>query len=57
MQLFELPNFAIGSPTGIAVPGFPQIRLRELAKTARSVEARRHLVGERLIVDEGISVR
>src|ERR1700674_3450943 len=57
IQLVELPHLAIGSPTEIAVLGVPQIRMRDLLKTTRRVEARGQLVGEGLIVDKAVCAR
>ena len=50
-------TFPVGSPTQVAVPGVPQIRVRDLLETTCRVEARREFVGERLIVDKAVCVR
>ena len=53
----ELPHLAIGSPTEVAVPGIPQVPMRDLLETACRVEARSEFVGERLIMDKAVCVR
>src|SRR5580700_8438308 len=57
IQLVELPHFAIRSPTEIAIPGFPQVRPRDLVEASCCIESGSNLVGNRLIVDESIGVR
>src|SRR5215831_16118376 len=54
--MVELLYFAISSPTEIAVPGFPQISIRDFVEPACRVEARGDLVGNRLIMDESVRV-
>ena len=51
-----MPDFAVGSPTDIAITGFPQIHLRDLLKASGRVESRGNLVGNPLIVDESASM-
>src|SRR5499427_8206537 len=55
--MFQLPYFAVGSPSSVAVQGLPQIRIRNLVETAPRIKARGNLVGNRLIVDESVCVR
>src|SRR5262245_30651054 len=55
--MVELLYFAISSPTEIAVPGFPQISIRDFVEPACRVKARGNLVGNRLIMDEAVHVR
>ena len=54
--LIELTHFAVGSPAQIAVPGFAQIRIRELFEPSCRIESCGNLVGDRLIVDEPVCV-
>src|SRR5262245_41121492 len=55
--MVQLGDLAIGPPTLIAIPGFEQVRVRELLETTHCVESRRDLVGDRLIVDKAVAVR
>ena len=55
--MLELPDLAIGSPTVIGVPGFPQVGIRESVKTASGIEAGSDLIGDRFIVDKPVCVR
>jgi len=57
VQVVELPDFAIRSPTEITVPGFAQIRIREVVESSCRIKARGNLVGNRLVVDEPVRVR
>src|SRR5438132_621100 len=41
----------------VAVPGVPQVHMRDLLEAACRVEARSEFVGERLIVDKAVCVR
>src|SRR5262245_8896578 len=54
IQLIELAHLAVGSPTQIAVPGAPQIRMGDFLETTRRVEARGEVIGKRLIVDKAV---
>src|SRR5262245_20179001 len=55
--MVELVHLAVGSPTEVGVPGFPQISIRDFVETACRVKARGNLVGNRLIMDEAVHVR
>jgi len=57
IELVELPYFAVSPPTEIAIPGFPQICVRDLVEASCRVEAGSNFVDNRLIVDESIGVR
>src|SRR6185437_5157091 len=57
IQLFELPHFASGSPTQIAVPSVAQIGVPDLLETACQVKAPGELVSERFVMDEIICLR
>src|SRR5262249_22191021 len=57
IHLLELPHLAIGSPAKIAVARPPQIYARKLFEAARGIEARRHFVCERFVLDEAIVTR
>src|ERR1700720_4752780 len=54
IQFFKLANLPCGSPTEITVPGVSHVRMGDRFNTTRRVEARRQLVGERLIVDKAV---
>src|ERR1700736_4177987 len=45
VQRIELPQLAVGPPPRVAIPGVPQIRMRDLLETACCVEARGEFVG------------
>ena len=55
--MVQLRYFAISPPALIAVPGFEQIRVRELLETTCCVESRGKLVSDRLIMDKTVAVR
>ena len=57
IELVELPYFAIGPPTLIAIPGFDQVCVCELLETTYCVESRGNLVGDRLVVDNAVAMR
>jgi hypothetical protein len=48
----ELPDFAVGAPTQITVTGVAQVGPRYGLEAPRSVEARRQLVSERLVLNK-----
>ena len=52
----QLPDLASVSPTEVAVPSFPQVRVRDHIETACRVEARSQLVSERLNVNKAVCV-
>ena len=56
IELVELPYFAVSPPTEIAIPGFLQIRVRDLVEASCRVEAGSNLVGNRLIVNKSVCV-
>ena len=55
--MVQLRYFAISPPALIAVPGFEQIRVRELLETTCCVESRGKLVSNRLIIDKTVAMR
>jgi len=57
MKLFELPHLAVGSPTKIAAPCLPQIRVGDCIEAARRVKARGQLMGQALVLDEAVLAR
>ena len=56
MQLIELPDLAIRSPTEIALPGITHIGARYLLEAAHCVETRRNFIGDGLVVYEAVFV-
>src|SRR5271165_4589432 len=54
MVFLELQHLPIGSPTQVTVAGVLQIHTCNLLETTRLVEARRKLIGERLILDKAV---
>ena len=52
IHLIELPDFPIGAPTEIAVTGISQVRMGDGVKATTRVEARRQLVGQRLVLNK-----
>ena len=57
MQTVELCDFAISPPALVAILRFNKIGIRKLLETARPVESRRKLVGDRLMMDKTVTVR
>src|SRR4029077_10378277 len=57
IELVELPYFAVSSPAEIAIPGLPQICIRDLVEASRRKEAGGKLARNRLIVNESVFVR
>src|SRR5262249_44907767 len=55
--VFELPHLAVRAPAEITVAGVAQAALRDARQTSVRVEARRKLLGERLVVDEAVRLR
>src|SRR5215471_15445253 len=54
IQLVQMPDLAIRTPSQIAISGFPKIQVRELLESARHVEAASEFVGERFVVDKAV---
>src|SRR5262245_7301366 len=52
MELVYLPDLPICAPAEIGVPGFSHICLRDGLEAAGRITARRHLVGQRFVVDK-----
>ena len=57
MGLLELPDFAVGAPAQIAVPGVAQIGMRDRFKAACSIEPCGEFVGDALVLDEPVLTR
>src|SRR5260370_23924618 len=57
MDLFELSYLALGPPAKIAIPGVPQIEMRNLLEAACRIELRRQLVGKALVLDWTVRAR
>src|SRR5262245_38837102 len=53
----ELPDLAVGAPLSVAGPRVPQVSRRNPVETARRVESRGELRGERLDVHETVRTR
>src|SRR5258708_20932117 len=53
----QLLHLAEGAPTLVAIPGFAQVRVRELVEASCGLESGSNLVANRLIVDESVSLR
>ena len=54
VQLDELPHFAVGSPSLVAVPSFSQVEIRECFEATRRIEPRGQLVRQTFILDEAL---
>src|SRR5207245_9027529 len=54
MKLIELPHLALGAPEQVAVPGLPQVEMRDVLEAARCIETRGKLARECLVVDEAV---
>src|SRR5262249_53412533 len=57
IELIELPHLAVSAPTEIAVPGIPQIGMRDLFEATCRVAARGEFYGERFVVNKAVSAR
>ena len=57
MGVLELPDFAVGAPAQIAVPGVAQIGMRDRFKAACSIEPCGEFVGDALVLDEPVLTR
>jgi hypothetical protein len=57
IELVELLDFAVSSPAAIAIPGFPQINIRDPVEASRRKEPGSKLAGNRLTVNESVCVR
>src|SRR5437870_12611605 len=54
MKVIELPHLALGAPEQVAVPGLPQVEMRDVLEAARCIETRGKLARECLVVDEAV---
>src|SRR5262245_19858409 len=54
MELIQLPHLPVGTPAQIAGSGLPQISVCNCLQASRRVEARRKLVGDRLVLDKAV---
>ena len=57
VQLDELPHFAVGSPSLVAVPSSSKVEIRECVEATRRMEARGQLVRQSFILDEALLAR
>src|SRR5262249_53450250 len=54
MELIQLPHLSVGTPTQIAGSGLPQLSVCNCLQRAACVEARRKLVGYRLVGEKSV---
>ncbi len=54
VELIELPHLPVSSPPPIAVPGVPQIEMRDLLEPTCRVEARGQFISQAFVLNEGL---
>src|SRR5262245_6349680 len=54
---FELPDFSVGAPLPVAIPGVPHVGPGDPVEPATRVETRGDFEGERLVVHEAVVAR
>jgi hypothetical protein len=57
VQLDELPHFAVGSPSLVAVPSFAEVEILECFEATRCIEPRGQLVRQSFVLDEALLAR
>ncbi len=57
IHLVELPHLSVGSPAQVTITGLPHIKMGNVLKSARRMEARGQFVSERLVLHKTIFAR